>query len=99
MDTKGIQFLKEHESKSKSQFEADAQWERENEAWLKWSRKVATSIINYMQQNNLTRSDIAERLDVSPQYVSRMLSGTVNFTFKAIAKLENKLGIDCMAYA
>lgn len=52
-----------------------------------------------MQQNNLTRSDIAERLDISPQYVSRMLSGTVNCTFKAIAKLGNKLGIDCMAYA
>lgn len=53
METKGIKFLKEHQSKTKSQFEANAQWERENELWLRWSRNVATAIINYMQKRTI----------------------------------------------
>lgn len=99
METKGIKFLKEHQSKVASQFEADAQWEKENETWLRWSRNVATTIINYMQQNHLTRADVAEKLGVSPQYVSKILSGTVNFSFKTVAELQTKLGINCLAYA
>ena len=99
METKGIKFLKEHQSKTKSQFEANAQWERENELWLRWSRNVATAIINYMQQNHLTRANIAEKLGVSPQYVSKILSGTVNFSFKTVAEIETKLGIVSHAYA
>lgn len=98
METKGIKFLKEHQSKDASQFEADAQWEKENETWLRWSRSVATTIINYMQQNHLTRADVAEKLGVSPQYVSKILSGTVNFSFKTVAELQTKLGINCLAY-
>lgn len=99
METRGIKFLKEHQSKVEPKFEADAQWEKENETWLRWSRNVATTIINYMQQNNLTRTDVAEKLGVTPQYVSKILSGTVNFSFKTIAEFETKLGIQCLAYA
>ncbi|MCE9260202.1 helix-turn-helix domain-containing protein [Bacteroides fragilis] len=36
---------------------------------------------------------MAERLGVSPQYISKILSGKVNFSFKTIAELEQKLNI------
>ena len=52
-----------------------------------------------MQQNHLTRANIAEKLGVSPQYVSKILSGTVNFSFKTVAEIETKLGIESHAYA
>jgi transcriptional regulator with XRE-family HTH domain len=52
-----------------------------------------------MQVNDLSRNDIAERLSVSPQYVSKILSGRVNFSFKSIAEIEDKLGIDCFRAA
>lgn len=53
-------------------------------------------IVDYMQENGLSRSDIAAKLGVSPQYVSRILSGKTNFSFKSIAEIERKLGISCM---
>ena len=39
------------------------------------------------------------KLGVSPQYVSRILSGNTNFSFKSVADIEGKLGISCMKFA
>jgi len=94
-----LNFLEANQSIQPSTFIEDAQWRQENEVWQKWSRGVALSIIDYMQANDLSRSDIAERLGVSPQYVSRILSGNVNFSFKSVAEIERKLGISCMESA
>lgn len=71
----------------------NAKWKKENKAWLEWSRNIALSLVKYMGTNGLNRNGLAERLDVSPQYVSKILSGKVNFSFKSIAELEQKLGI------
>lgn len=71
----------------------NAKWKKENKAWLEWSRNIALSLVEYMETNGLNRNGLAERLDVSPQHVSKILSGKVNFSFKSIAELEQKLGI------
>jgi len=99
MKSRAVKFLEAHQSGEQSTFAADAQWRQENASWLKRSRGVALAIIDFMQENNLSRSDIAERLGVSPQYVSRILSGKVNFSFKSIAEIEDRLGIDCFQAA
>ena len=79
-----IDFLKKHESISPSHFEENAKWRKENEAWLEWSRNIALSLVEYMESNGLNRNGLAERLGVSPQYISKILSGKVNFSFKSI---------------
>lgn len=99
MKQKTLDFLEAHKSEKPSNFTKDAKWRQENEVWLKWSRGVAMSIVDYMQENGLSRSDIAAKLGVSPQYVSRILSGNTNFSFKSIAEIEGKLGISCMKFA
>ena len=96
MKQKTLDFLEAHQSEKPSTFAEDAKWREENEVWLKWSQSIALSIVDYMQANNLSRSDIAIKLGVSPQYVSRILSGHTNFSFKSIAEIEKKLGISCM---
>lgn len=96
MKQKTIDILEAHESVKPSTFTADAAWRKENEVWLKWSHKIAMTIVDYMQENGLSRTDIAEKMGVSPQYVSRILSGNTNFSFKSIAEIERKLGISCM---
>ena len=58
------------------------------------SRRVAYAIMDYMQDNGLSRNDVAEKLGVSPQYVSKILSGKVNFSFKTISEIEEGLGIE-----
>lgn len=99
MKSRAVHFLEVHQSGERSTFEADSRWRRENEAWLKRSRNVALAIIDYMQDNNMSRNDVAVRLAVSPQYVSKILSGKVNFSFKSIAEIEDKLGVDCFRAA
>ena len=96
MSSKSIQFLEANQSETPSRFVEEANWRKENAGWLRWSRQLATTLIGYMQDNGLKRADLADRLGVSPQYVSRLLSGTENLSFKSIANIEEKLGISCM---
>lgn len=97
MKSKAVNFLEAHASNTPSQFVADAQWRKENESWLRWSRQLAAVLIGYMQDNKLKRAELAQRLDVSPQYVSRLLSGNENLSFKSIAHIEERLGLNCMS--
>ena len=56
---------------------------------------ASATLIGYMQDNGLKRADLAARLGVSPQYVSKLLSGTKNLSFKSVANIEDKFGISC----
>lgn len=97
MASKAIDFLESHKSEISSKFVEEANWRKENASWLRWSRQLATTLIGYMQDNGLKRADLASRLGVSPQYVSKLLSGTENLSFKSIANIEDKLGISCFS--
>lgn len=99
MASKAIKFLEAHMSETPSRFVEEANWRKENASWLKWSRQLAVTLIGYMQDNDLKRADLAKRLEVSPQYVSKLLSGTENLSFKSIANIEEKLGISCFETA
>lgn len=95
MKQKTLDFLEAHQSERPSTFTEDAKMRQENEVWKKWSRGIAMTIVDYMQTNNLTRSDIAKKLGVTPQYVSRILSGNENFSIKSITDIERKLELSC----
>ena len=97
MTSKAINFLKGHQSDSPSQFIEEAEWRKNNASWLRWSRQLSVTLIGYMQDNGLKRADLAARLGVSPQYVSKLLSGTENLSFKSVANIEDKLGISCFS--
>ena len=99
MASEALTFLESHQSETPSIFTENAQWRKENASWLRWSRQVALAIIDYMQANGLKRADLAKKLGVSPQYVSKLLSGTENLSFKSIANIEEKLGISCIEVA
>lgn len=94
MKSKAIQFLETHQSGERSTFVDDVKWIQENASWLRRSRKVAYAIMDYMQDCHLSRNDVAEKLEVSPQYVSKILSGKTNFSFKTISEIKERLGID-----
>jgi len=94
MKSKVIKFLEEHQSEDRSTFVDDAKWRQENASWLKQSQRVACTIMEYMQNQHFSRNDVAEKLRVSPQYVSRILSGKMNFTLKTISLIEERLGLE-----
>ena len=96
MKEKTLKFLERNLSSEPSTFAEEAKWRQNNEVWLKWSQGIAMKIIDYMQEHNLSRADIASRLGCSPQYVSKILSGHTNFSFKSIAEIEKCLNIQIM---
>ena len=93
MKEKTLRFLESNLSSEPSAFAEEAKWRQDNEVWLKWSQGIAMKIIDYMQEHKLSRADIASRLGCSPQYVSKILSGHTNFSFKSIAEIEKCLNI------
>ena len=96
MKEKTLKFHERNLSSEPSTFAEEAKWRQDNEVWLKWSQGIAMKIIDYMQEHNLSRADIASRLGCSPQYVSKILSGHTNFSFKSIAEIEKCLNIQIM---
>lgn len=96
MKEKTLKFLEKNLSNEPSTFAEEAKWRQDNEVWLKWSQSIAMKIIDYMQEHKLSRADIAARLGCSPQYVSKILSGHTNFSFKSIAEIEKCLNIQIM---
>lgn len=96
MKEKTLKFLESNLSSEPSAFAEEAKWRQDNEVWLKWSQGIAMKIIDYMQEHKLSRADIASRLGCSPQYVSKILSGHTNFSFKSIAEIEKCLNIRIM---
>lgn len=96
MKEKTLKFLEKNLSSEPSTFAEEAKWRQENKVWLKWSQGIAMKIIDYMQEHKLSRADIASRLGCSPQYVSKILSGHTNFSFKSIAEIEKCLNIRIM---
>ncbi len=92
--SKAVDFLKKHEAKHPSKFAPNAQERDSNSRWLAWSRNVALRLIRYMEDEDINRQQLATRLKVTPQYISKVLSGNVNFSFKTICEFENKLDIE-----
>ena len=99
MESKAIQFLESHRSETASSFVEEAARRKENSNWLRWSQQLAVTLIGYMQDHGMKRADLASRLGVSPQYVSKLLSGSENLSFKSIANIEERLGITCLTMA
>lgn len=97
MASKAIEFLNSHQSETPSCFVEEAMQRKENARWLRWSRQFALLLVGYMQDNGMKRADLALKLGVSPQYVSKLLSGNENLSFKSIANIEDKLGITCFS--
>lgn len=47
-----------------------------------------------MEQTKTTQIELAKRIDVSPARVTKLLSGTNNFTVRLMAKVAHALGAD-----
>ena len=45
-----------------------------------------------LQEKNITKKELAERLDKSPSEISKWLGGEHNFTLRSLAKLQAELG-------
>lgn len=97
--SKAIEFLKAHQSSTPSRWQEEAEWRRDNEYWLKYSRYITLRVLQSMEDQSVTQAELARRMGCSQQYVSNLLKGSTNMTLETIARLENALHIDIVQTA
>lgn len=76
----------------KSDWRTRVQERRENKDWLEVSAKIALRILKRLDELGMSQKDLAEKLDVSPQCVSKYVKGRENFSIKTLCSLEKVLG-------
>lgn len=97
--SKAIEFLKAHQSSTPSRWREEAEWRRDNEYWLKYSRHITLRVLQSMEDHSVTQAELARRMGCSQQYVSTLLKGSTNMTLETIARLEKALQIDIVQSA
>ena len=94
MKKKTQQFLEAHKSDTPSTWREEAEWGRDNWSWLRHSQKSAGKVLLQRKQEGLTQKALAERMDCTQQYVSKILNGKENMSLDTLSKLEDALGIN-----
>ena len=93
MKKKTQDFLEAHKSETPSTWREDAEWRRDNWSWLRHSQKIAVKVLLQMKQEGLTQKALAERMNCTQQYVSKILKGKENMSLDTLSKLEDALSI------
>ena len=73
------------------------EWEKlslkiEQEEWRDLAASIAITVLTLLNQQKMTKQQLAEKMGVKPQYVSRVVKGQTNLTLDTIVKLEKALG-------
>jgi ribosome-binding protein aMBF1 (putative translation factor) len=93
MKKKTLEFLDAHQSEMPSTWREEAEWRRNNWSWLRHSQKIAVKVLLEMKEQGLTQKALAERMDCTRQYVSKILKGKESMSLDTLSKLEDALGI------
>ena len=56
------------------------------------TRKFVDNIIRLLERKGMARQEFARRLEVRPSYVTKILSGSENFTVETMQKMAGILG-------
>ena len=89
-----IEKLKNHQSITPSKWKEKAEWIKANQSWIKKSQQIALTVLSVMDELDWSQKKLAEQLNVSPQYVNKLLKGVENLSLETIAKLEKELNIE-----
>lgn len=88
-----IDKLKEHASTTPSKWREEAEYRRANRTWLRYSQHIALLMLNKMDALGINRKQLAEKMNCSPQYISKVLKGQENLSLETLSKIEATLGI------
>lgn len=83
----------------KTEWREKAQWRRENRRWLRYSGFIALTVLNRLDEQKMSQKELAEKMNCSPQYISKLLKGSENLTLDTISKLEECLHLDLIRSA
>ena len=80
--------------KEQSSWISRAKFEIEHEEEILACRLIVLRIVRFMKDNRLSQKDLAERLNVSPQYINKFLNGgDLDMKLSTVFRYERALGI------
>ena len=62
--------------------------------WAEYSQLIAAAMSKRMTELGLTQQMLAEKMNCTQQYISKVLKGKKNMSLETICKIENALGIE-----
>ena len=90
--------LEDYKSATPSRWRENAIYRLENSRWLRRSQKIAMEMLDRMEFLGLTQKELAQRMNCSPQYVSKILKGKENLSLETISKIEDALGMEFKSF-
>ena len=69
--------LRQHQSTTPSRWREEAEKRKANKEWLRYSQNIAMCMLDKMEVVGITQKQLAEHMDCSQQYVSKILKGRV----------------------
>lgn len=70
---------------------------RKNRAMLRESKNIAIKVLMRLDELQWKQKDLAEKLGVSKQQVTKIISGKENLTLETLVKLQDCLSIPLLA--
>ena len=67
--------------------------ENKGEKWMCHSQAIAATMSNRMEELGMTQRVLAEKMNCTQQYVSKVLKRRENLSLEPLCKIENTLGI------
>ncbi|MEO6830641.1 MAG: helix-turn-helix transcriptional regulator [Chitinophagaceae bacterium] len=71
-------------------------YRRANRAWIRRSRLIAIHVLNALDAKGMNQKQLAEAIEVTPEYISKLVKGGENLTLEIISKLEAVLQINIL---
>lgn len=96
---KVLDYLQSHQSPTPSRWREEAEWRRANWGWLRYSQYIAIRMMSRMDEMHMTQTALAEKMNCSQQYISKILKGQENLSLESIWKIESVLEINLVKSA
>ena len=72
---------------------AGTQMSQEEKSWFNHSQMIANIMSARMKKLGMTQKILAEKMNCTQQYISKILKGHENLSLEVISKIENALDI------
>jgi transcriptional regulator with XRE-family HTH domain len=80
-------------TKTATRWKERAKQDRKNRSHISRSQAFALELLDYMEANNIKQKDLAEKMNVTPQQVHKILQANANLTFDTLDKIAAALEI------
>lgn len=90
---------KEKKTVVQSDYLNKAAYRIENKKWLGYSSNISRRILAALEdRKDLDRNLLAEKLEVTTQYISKLVQGQENLSLKTISKISEALGVELLTF-